>query len=230
MNKSFFLILLITCSFIVSAQNEKAGGQVGQGPSVRGGGLVADPSFEAGTPNAFWNEFSSNFGTPICDAGGCGVGGGTGANTGTFWTWFGGLTGAVEEGSVSQSITIPPAGTVTLSFAFESASCDGTGFMEVLINSSDQVFFIDQTDPSCGVLGYQTINVDLTAYQGQTVDLEFHSITQGDANVNFFIDDIDVIAAGSPPQPSIPVPTLGIFGLLALLLLVVFMSRKKLRQ
>jgi len=228
--KKTITLLLLSCSFMTLAQTDKLGGQVAQGASVRGGAIVADPSFEAGTPNGFWNEFSSNFGTPICDAGACGTGTGTGPNTGTFWTWFGGITGAVEEGSVSQTITIPAAGTVTLSFALEAAVCDGTGFMEVLINSTDQVYLFDQTDPDCGVLGYQTVNVDISGYQGQTVDLEFHSITQGDAGLNFFIDDVDVVAAGSPPQPSIPVPTLGFYSLMVLLLLVVLFSRRTLKQ
>ena len=77
---------------------------------------IADPGFEAGPFGGQWTESSTHFGTPICDVGGCGTGTGTGPNTGSFWVWFGGISGSVEEGSVSQSVTIPPAATVTLSF------------------------------------------------------------------------------------------------------------------
>ncbi|MCA9871967.1 MAG: hypothetical protein KC487_16495, partial [Anaerolineae bacterium] len=31
--------------------------------------VVADGGFEAGTPNPYWSEASTNFGTPICDVG-----------------------------------------------------------------------------------------------------------------------------------------------------------------
>jgi len=231
MKKALFYLLL-TLTTVASAQTERLtnNGQPAQGTAYTGAGIVADPSFESGTPNSSWTEFSSNFGTPICDDVFCGTGLGTGPNSGLFWVWFGGITGLVEEGSVSQSITIPPAGTATLSFAFESAVCDGTGFMEVLINT-DQVYYIDQTDPTCGTFGYSNINVDISAYQGQTVDLEFHAITQGDAGVNFFIDDVDVTTAGSPvanePQS---VPSLQWYGIFALLLSLAFISRKKLQQ
>ena len=227
MKKIIFYLLLSVNTFAI-AQTERLNGQVGQGSGTFNGGIVADPGFELGTPNSAWTEFSSNFGTPICDVGGCGTGLGTGPNTGSFWTWFGGITGAVEEGSVSQSITIPPALTVNLSFEFEAAVCDGTGFLEVLINSTDQVFFLDESDPACGVLGYSTINVDLSAYQGQTVDLEFHSITQGDAGVNLFIDDVSVTASGTPVvNEPVSVPSLQWYGIFALLLLVGFMTRRK---
>ena len=69
---------------------------------------IADPGFEAGPFGGVWTESSTNFGTPICDVGGCGTGTGTGPNSGSFWVWFGGI-GAFEEASVSQSVTIPPA-------------------------------------------------------------------------------------------------------------------------
>ena len=58
--------------------------------------VIADGSFEAGTPNPFWGEYSANFGTPICDVPGCGTGGGTGPRTGAYWTWLGGIS-AYEE-------------------------------------------------------------------------------------------------------------------------------------
>jgi|GEM_PF-1161612 len=191
---------------------------------------IADPGFEAGPNGGQWTEFSSNFGTPICDVGGCGTGGGTGPNGGSFWTWFGGITGVVEEGSVSQSVTIPPAGVVTLSFFLETPACDGTGFMEVLVDGN-QEFLVDQTAASCGVVGYTQVNVDLTAYQGQTVNLDFHAITQGDdpnGVVNFFIDDVSLDASGTPPSAAAtPVPTLQWYGMGFMLLVLGFFGIRR---
>ena len=51
--------------------------------------VVQDGGFEAGTPNPFWTEASTNFGTPLCDEAGCGNGGGTSFPlTGSWWAWF----------------------------------------------------------------------------------------------------------------------------------------------
>ncbi|GAA4809745.1 hypothetical protein GCM10011365_15440 [Marinicella pacifica] len=190
---------------------------------------IADPGFEAGPFGGVWTESSTNFGTPICDVGGCGTGTGTGPNSGSFWTWFGGIS-AFEEASVSQSVTIPPAGSVTLSFFLESAVCNGTGFMEVLIDGNQEYLF-DQTNPNCGVLGYNQVNVDLTAYQGQTVNLEFHSITQGDDTVNIFIDDVSMDASGTPPSAAaLPVPSLQWYGMGLMLLILGFIGVRRLNH
>lgn len=76
-----------------------------------GGGAngVTDPSFEAGSPNPFWGESSTNLGTPLCSIAGCGDGGGTvGPRTGTFWAWFGGFGQGTEVGMLVQAaINVP---------------------------------------------------------------------------------------------------------------------------
>lgn len=184
---------------------------------------VADGSFEDGTPNSFWTEASSNFGTPVCDAGTCGVGGGTGPRTGDFWTWFGGIAGA-EEGSMTQSVTFPAGGSATLTFFLEAAVCDaGSGaddFMEVTVDGT-QVYRVDATSPLCNVVGYAQQSVDVSAFaDGGAHTLEFHSIISGQI-VNFFVDDVSLgatvcVAGGPPPPPVAEVPTLGSVGFVAL--------------
>ncbi len=201
--KNCFWILLLTLGISTGfAQTERLFGQTSKGTETHlsRGSVIGDPGFEGGTPNTAWTEASSNFGSPICDAASCGTGTGTGPNSGSFWAWFGGITGVVEEASVSQDVDIPSVTvgtTLFLSFAFEAAVCDGTGFLEILIDGN-QEFLIDETDPLCGVLGYSNFDVDITAYQGQTVNLSFNSITQGDAGLNFFIDDVGLSALGPP--------------------------------
>jgi hypothetical protein len=176
-----------------------------QPKAAAGGGVVADGSFEAGTPNPSWNEASTNFGTPLCTVAGCTTGTGTGPRTGSWWAWFGGI-GAYEEGSVDQDVTIE-SGTATLSFYLEQIVCDSAAdYLEVLIDGN-QVFVSDGSSALCGVLGYSLQSVDISAYaDGGTHNLEFHSeifATNGGGS-NFFVDDvtIDVIPGVSCSSPS----------------------------
>ena len=187
-----------------------------------GGNLVADPGFETGTPNAAWTEASTNFGSPVCDVGSCGTGTGTGPRTGTFWTWFGGIA-AFEEGSMSQTLTIP-TGANTLSFWIEAIVCNSpVDFMEVLIDGN-QVYLIDGSSPLCGSLGYTQQTVDISAYaDGGNHTLEFHSITSSGGVTNFFVDDVEIDSAPTCIEVGIPIleiPTVGQWGLLAFALLL----------
>ena len=76
---------------------------------------IADGSFEGGVGGGAWTEASTNFGTPICDAGGCGTcGGPCVSNTGTFYCWFGGAGGATETASVEQAVVVPTGATAAL--------------------------------------------------------------------------------------------------------------------
>ena len=163
--------------------------------------IVVDGSFEAGPFAGTWVEASSNFGTPICDLGGCGTGTGTGPSDGDFWAWFGGIS-ASEIGSVCQSITVP-AGIVSLdlNFDLETILCDSPNdFMQVTIDGANQVFFVDGSSLTCGVLGYSTNTIDLLAagvLPGSTFTLCFESeifATNGNLT-NFFVDNVQLLAA-----------------------------------
>jgi hypothetical protein len=166
------------------------------------GGVVMDGSFEAGTPNSEWEEFSSNFGTPLCDAV-CGTGGGTGPRTGNWWAWFGGTT-AAETGIVTQTITIP-SGDAELSFWLEiPATATGTnGFLSVRMDGTE-LFRAEETTTGYGT--YAEVTVDVTAYaDGGTHELVFFSTTDAGAAVtNFFVDDvaISVVPGGVCVSPS----------------------------
>jgi len=163
-------------------------------------GTISDPSFEAGTPNPSWAEVSNNtIGTPICEAAVCGTGGGSGPSEGSFWVWLGGTT-QMQEGSVSQSVVIPS--TVTdLTFDLEVPTCDSASdYIEVLIDGARELL-INGSSPLCGIDGYSTQSVDISAYADDgTHDLEFHSETFSDngAVSNFFIDVISM-----PGNPSV---------------------------
>lgn len=152
--------------------------------------VVNDGGFEMGTGSGAWNEFSSNFGTPLCDVPSCGTGGGTGPHTGGGWCWFGGTTLA-ETGSVDQDVTIP-SGTATLSFFLEIPVGETQGFMKVIIDS-DTLMTVTEADTQTYAT-YSQVNMDVSAYaDGSTHNLKFFSITNPGSDVtNFFVDDVSI--------------------------------------
>ncbi len=157
---------------------------------VAGGNLVLDPGFEAGTPNPFWSEFSTNFGTPICDLAFCGS---DLAADGSWWAWFGG-TSAAEESIVAQPIDLPDGASATLSFQLWLATCSAetSDFFEVNVNE-DTVFMVDLTDARCGNGDYGLETVDLSAYLGQSITLEFRSVTgTTGASGHIFLDVVSL--------------------------------------
>ncbi len=188
---------------------------------------IVDGSFEAGTPNPNWNEFSTNFGTPICETATCGTGGGTaGPRTGNFWAWFGGID-TLEEGTLSQNVTLASGGVATLKFWLWTGvgSGNGTDFFEVNVDGN-QVFQALENDPTYSG-GYTEVSVDLSAYaDGGTHTIELHSIINPPAGqvTNFSVDDVELyscqVATIGPPN-YLDIPTVSTSGLV---LLVVFFA------
>ncbi|MCC6560642.1 MAG: DUF11 domain-containing protein, partial [Xanthomonadales bacterium] len=191
------------------------------------GNIVLDPGFEGGTPNATWTEASTNFGTPICDAGTCGVGSGTGPRSGTFWSWFGGYGAGAEAGSVQQAMVIP-TGSTTLDFWVEFPVCNAANgvsdYVRVLVDGSE-LWRENATSARCGVIGYQQVSVDISAYDdGLSHTVTFDSTTVGGGAVsNFFVDDVSIAAAPvcvAGFVPKVPVPAFDRGGLALLTLLL----------
>jgi hypothetical protein len=162
-------------------------------------GMITDGSFELGPGGGAWAEFSSNFGTPICDVGLCGTGTGTGPRTGLYWTWFGGIS-AYENGSVSQNVIFPAGGTVSLEFHLEMIVCDSPAdYMEVRVDGTP-VFSINGGDVICGSLGYTMFSVDVSAWaDGASHTVEFFSeiFANGGGGTNIFLDDVSLVTATS---------------------------------
>ena len=188
--------VLVLCSSTSAAQERLPSYMEGTVASATTNDVIQDGSFETGTPNAFWTEASTNFGTPLCTIADCGMGGGTGPNTGDWWAWFGGIS-IPEEGSVDQDVTLV-TGIASLSFWLEiPVACDSPAdYLEVLVDGT-QEYFIDGTSPLCGVVGYaeQTVNLDSYA-DGGLHNIMFHSETfaTNGANSNFFVDDVVLLS------------------------------------
>jgi cysteine-rich repeat protein len=165
--------------------------------------LLADPGFEAGTPNPSWDEASSNFDTPICDLNSCVE---AGQRSGLFWVWFGGIELTSEEGSVSQSITIPSTASEIRFWLNVPSPCDSADdFVEVLVDGA-QAWGLTGDDASCGDNSYQEKVVDISTWADDGVHLvEFHSKTfsTNGGFTDFFLDDVLLINGPPEPIPSI---------------------------
>jgi len=148
------------------------------------------------------------------------------------WAWFGGIP-APETASVDQDIVIP-AGTATLSFQLEvpNACADAADFLEARVDGN-VVFRVDGNDAECaGSVGYTPRSIDILAFaDGGTHNIEFLSTLVGTGTSNFFVDDVSVIFVAGPDLPPPPaVPTLSLFGLLALALVLALGTALVLRR
>jgi hypothetical protein len=176
-----------------------AGDCAGQGGTYQGDGtscstdLVADGGFEDGILTGPWTEFSTNFGTPLCDSA-CGSNGGTGPRTGNIFAWFGGIA-SFEEGSLEQAVTLE-VGAASLDFYLEIPVSSGNGvdFLRVEIDGTT-VFEVLENDPVYAGSGYQLASVPLGAFaDGGVHTLRFESIITGAPGLtNFALDDVSLL-------------------------------------
>ena len=164
------------------------------------GQVVNDGSFEASgpVPPGSWTQFSTNFGTPLCNGECIGAGSPTEARTGQWWAWFGGIDTAVEVGSLTQSITIP-AGTAQLEFYMVGFTerTDGTDFIRAQIDGNTVWTVTDQTLGPY-TLDYTLVSININAYAGGTHILKIDSVTNGgNLLTNFWIDDVVIVTGGT---------------------------------
>lgn len=161
---------------------------------------IEDPGFEQGSPNTAWDEsFIVGPLPPICNLEDCGNGFGSGPSEGDHWAWLGGAS-EPDEASVSQSVTIPSSAT-ELEFEFELPLCAGQAdYFEVLIDDNRELY-VDGADSACGVRGYSTKTVDISAYADDSPHvIEFHAKVTGanEESTNFFVDQVRI-----PGTPSL---------------------------
>jgi len=163
--------------------------------------LLLDPSFELYTdPSSPWDQYSENYGTPLCTVADCGTGTGTGPNTGEVWSWFGGSASG-DSGYVSQDVLILP-GTAEMTFYVEQYVCAAAGasnYLALMIDGTE-VWRTDGLDPACGVYGYRLVTVDVSDFaDGDTHTIKFDSVTVDGAN--FFVDDVELNLEAGADMP-----------------------------
>jgi cysteine-rich repeat protein len=164
--------------------------------------LVQDPGFEGGPGGGAWEEFSFNFGTPICDETECGV---AGQRSGMFWVWFGGINGTTEEAHVAQTLMLPMTATEAR-FWLRAPACDmPEGYVELLVDDN-QVWVLFADDPACFGASYQEFSVDISAFaDGGMHEIKFHSETFDidlEGFTDFYLDDVSI-----PQGPLLPIPS-----------------------
>lgn len=176
--------------------------------------LLQDPSFETTDyfywpdTNDFWDEASTNFGTPLCTVDDCGTGGGTaGPYTGTAWLWTGGIT-TTEESAVTQTVTIP-TDTASLQFyfwlGFADVGSDANDKFNALIDNTP-VFTATALETS-SYLTYTLITQDVSAFaDGAAHEVVFYSITTNQV-VNFNVDDVSLCSSVSGGPTNTPTRT-----------------------
>ncbi|HEX8385867.1 MAG TPA: choice-of-anchor D domain-containing protein, partial [Rubricoccaceae bacterium] len=168
------------------------------------GGIVADGSFEGGSPNSAWTEASSNFGTPLCTAAACGVGGGTGPHTGTWWAYFGG-TNAAETGSIQQTVTIP-TGNATLTYWLEIPVAAIPGTVNVKMDGTTLATYTQADQATYD--SYVQVSIPINAYaDGGSHVLRFEQSNGPGATTadifNAFIDDVEIVSTPTGPSLSV---------------------------
>jgi hypothetical protein len=168
-----------------------------------GGNLIQDPSFEASFGStAYWGQFSTNRGAPLCIVTYCGSGAGTaGPYMGSVWAWFGGIdftnpiTVSPEIGEVYQSVTFPSCGAA-LQFYFRigyAQSGSDTNDLFAVAVDNNLVFAANATQKN-SYPSYTPINVDVSSFaDGSAHTVLFYSVTTGQI-VNFNLDDVSLVS------------------------------------
>lgn len=162
--------------------------------------VVLDSSFEAYTPNPFWQEASTNFNTPICTESDCGSGAGTvGPYTGFSWAWFGG-TSSSEAASLSQVIEIPVENSNLEFYFWIGYKGEGAGVDDVFtLKIDDSILFAANATESNLYPQYTQIQVDVEAYADGGEHLITFASQTSDQVVNFSVDDVKLCAGGTSP-------------------------------
>jgi hypothetical protein len=155
-------------------------------PGVRDGG------FEAGSPWTAWPfQFSSQFGTPLCDVPTCGTGGGSAPPfAGGNWAWFGGTPALPEIAVVGQPMRLPASPGLRLAFQLRRGfvSAPFTDELGVVVDGTLAALF---SEPALPEGGYVRREVDLSAWADggcHDVVFEYHHVDAGVANMT--VDDI----------------------------------------
>lgn len=173
-----------------------------------GSDLLADGSFDQsnmssgmGGYNPFWIEYSSNFGSPVCNQAVCGDGGGTSRpDTGQYWVWLGGNV-EPEQGYVTQTVFIP-SGTAALSFRlmvpYDTA---GSAVFRVYVDNA-VVWELNKPFGDFGANYYVTANINLNAYANNA---RHQILFYGETNngvTNMHLDTVSLIWNGTFVPPT----------------------------
>ncbi len=154
-----------------------------------------DAGFEFGTDASGWDQFSTNFGTPICDAG-CGAcGGGCGPQYGDFYVWFGGAGPGTEEiGTVMQTVNIPAGDEASISFYAAVGNSGGLGEEEFVTVAIDEtILFTITAADSATYATYTYFSFDISQFaDGADHDVVVAGFSENGSSIIFDTFDMMV--------------------------------------
>jgi len=167
--------------------------------------LLQDPGFEAYTPNPYWAETSTNFGTPLCSVADCGISATAAPQRGSSWASLGGIT-SNETSSISQTVIIP-AGAARLEFYLWIGKADaGSDAADIFTAKIDgaPVFSANATQKN-SYLSYTLVSMDVSSFaNGGSHTISFGATTTGQ-NVTFNLDDVALLSSPNKiPNPLTP--------------------------
>jgi hypothetical protein len=166
-----------------------------------GANVIADGTFEAGTPWTAWTvQTSTNFGTPLCDITSCGTGGGASPPfAGNNWAWFGGVA-APETATAGQTVTIPSGGSASLTFQMRIGTVT-TPFTDVLNVRVDGTIVQSYPEPAVAEADYTLRTISLNAFaNGAPHQILFEYIGPSSGTGSYVVDDVSLIASGACPS------------------------------
>ena len=167
-----------------------------QRPTIINGSanLIKDGGFDAPDPNSDWEQYSSNFGTPICEDNTKECNSFKGSLSSTKWAWLGGH--ANESGSITQTLVISNDNFATLSFYLRIPVINGSGgndYMRVSIDDNDIFEVKDTIVNKDKYAAYTLVEVDVSPYaDGQPHDIRFYAEVH-DGLDSFYVDDVSLV-------------------------------------
>jgi hypothetical protein len=160
--------------------------------------MIQDGGFELGMATSHWEQGSTNFVTPICNAS-CG---GDGPRTGSYWAWFGGTLNA-EQGFLEQQKKIAPGPKQLTFWLWWSDGDAATSTFKVKIDD-DAIFALTGATSSAYRSGWTAVAIDISAYaDGNVHTLRFeHSSQAGPPYTNIYLDDVNFGNLSGTPMPT----------------------------
>ena len=174
MKKILFSALAVASTMVASAQ-------------------INDPSFEAGIGGGVWLEYSSYYGTPLCDAT-CGAT----AYDGTYYAWFGGApVDSTEVGVLEQSITIPNGNTGSISFFLQigAGNSTPTDFVGIFMDSDTIPLWFATTAEAANYSAYTEVVVDISSLTDGGVHL-LDVVSNSIGGASFLVDAFSMTVDG----------------------------------
>lgn len=159
---------------------------------------LVDGDLESGT-GGYWNEYSTIFGTPMCDAGCGNCGGPCFAQSGSWYAWFGGAGGAAEVGSFDQDLTIPNGSSATLTFYAKIASGGSGSTDDVLEVQMDGVTYWSITGAdSAAYSSYTQVTLNVSEWaDGGNHWLNIQGSNLSGSNINMMVDNLVLTVDGN---------------------------------